>query len=87
MTARHEPAHYFALWQRATSEVNMESKEKAQGAEIRAYRVADFCKRLGISASTFFKYQRAGKIRTIRIGGRVLIPHDEATRIASEGLR
>lgn len=54
---------------------------------VRAHRVKPFCERIGISASTFWKYVRLGKIKTIRIGGRVLVPHAEALRIASEGLK
>lgn len=54
---------------------------------VRAYRVKAFCERIGISRSTFWKYSNLGKIKTIRIGGRVLVPHAEALRIASEGLR
>ncbi len=52
-----------------------------------AWRVREFCEAHRISNSTFWKYAGLGKIRTIRIGGRVLVPHAEAIRIASEGLR
>ena len=52
-----------------------------------AHRVKPFCERIGISASTFWKYVKAGKIRVVRVGGRVLVPHAEALRIASEGLK
>jgi predicted site-specific integrase-resolvase len=52
-----------------------------------AYRIKDFCRRFGIAPSTFWKYHRLGRIKTIRIGGRVLIPAAEALRIASEGLK
>ncbi len=54
---------------------------------VRAYRVKEFCRDVPISPSTFWKFVKAGKIRVIRIGGRVLIPHAEALRIASEGLK
>ena len=50
-----------------------------------AYRVSDFCERLGISKSTFWKYVKVGKIRVIRIGGRTLIPRCEAVRLTTEG--
>ena len=53
----------------------------------RAHRVKPFCRDVGISPSTFWKYVGLGKIRVIRIGGRVLVPHAEALRIASEGLK
>ena len=50
-----------------------------------AYRVSDFCPRLGISKATFWKNVKAGKIRVIRIGGRTLVPHAEAVRLSTEG--
>jgi predicted site-specific integrase-resolvase len=53
---------------------------------IMAFRIKDFCLRMGISPSTFWKYNKAGKIRVIRIGGRVLVPSAEALRISAEGL-
>jgi hypothetical protein len=52
-----------------------------------AWRVREFCTSQRISASTFWKYVGLGKIRVIRIGGRVLVPVDEAERIKAEGLR
>ena len=59
----------------------------AAAAIVRAHRVKPFCRDVGISPSTFWKYVNLGKIKTIRIGGRVLVPHAEALRIASEGLK
>jgi predicted site-specific integrase-resolvase len=52
-----------------------------------AYRVKPGCKRLGISEATFFKYKALGKIKTIKIGKRVLIPATEVARILEEGVR
>lgn len=52
-----------------------------------ALRVKDFCQRVSISPSTFWKYAKARKIRIIRIGGRVLVPASEVMRIAAEGLQ
>jgi predicted site-specific integrase-resolvase len=54
--------------------------------ERQAWRVCEFCEAHRISRSTFWKYAALGRIRTIKIGGRVLIPADEARRIATEGL-
>lgn len=51
-----------------------------------ALRVKDFCRAIGISPACFWKYHKLGKIKSIRIGTRVLIPAAEASRIASEGL-
>ena len=50
-----------------------------------AYRVRDFCNRIGISHATFYKYVKAGKIHVIRIGGRTLVPAAEAVRLSTEG--
>jgi excisionase family DNA binding protein len=52
-----------------------------------ALRVKTFCQCLGISKSTFWKHHRAGKIRVIRVGSRVLVPADEVRRVATEGVR
>jgi excisionase family DNA binding protein len=46
-----------------------------------AYRVKEFCERIRISPSTFWKHVKLGKIRVVRIGGRVLVPATEADAI------
>ena len=46
-----------------------------------AYRVKEFCERIRISPSTFWKHVKLGKIRVVRIGGRVLVPATEAEAI------
>jgi excisionase family DNA binding protein len=51
-----------------------------------AYRVPEFCRRIGVSPSTFWKHHAQGKIRTIRIGRRSLVPADEVARILREGV-
>lgn len=56
-------------------------------SERQAWRVREFCEATRICNTTFWKYVGQGKIRIIRIGGRVLIPVAEATRIMGEGLR
>lgn len=52
-----------------------------------AYRVKDFCRLIGISASTFWKLTAAGKIKVTRIGGRTLVPATEAQRIVADGVK
>lgn len=52
-----------------------------------AHRVNEFCARMGVSESTFWKFVQLGKIRVVRFGGRTLIPADEAARILREGVR
>ena len=50
-----------------------------------AYRVAQFCKAVGVGKTKFYELVRDGKIRTVVIGGRRLIPADEAQRLVREG--
>ena len=44
----------------------------------RAYRVRDFCKAFGVSRSTVYNLMADGRLRTVRIAGRRLIPADAA---------
>jgi len=46
-----------------------------------ALSVKDFCRRMSISPSTFWKNVRAGQIRVVRLGGRTLIPAAEIARL------
>ena len=46
-----------------------------------AYRVKEFCRRVGISPATFYKYVSLGKIRVVKIGGRTLVPAAEVERL------
>jgi excisionase family DNA binding protein len=52
-----------------------------------AYRVAQFCKAVGIRKTKFYELARDGKIKTVIIGGRRLIPADEAQRLVREGCK
>lgn len=44
----------------------------------RAYRVQDFCKAFGVSRSTAYNLMAAGKLRSVLIAGRRVIPADAA---------
>ncbi|MEP6967566.1 MAG: helix-turn-helix domain-containing protein [Pseudomonadota bacterium] len=44
----------------------------------RAYGVKDFCRIYGVSRSTTYNLIAAGKLRSVRIAGRRLIPTDAA---------
>jgi excisionase family DNA binding protein len=50
-----------------------------------AFRVKPFCESIGISRTKFYELMRSGKIKTILIGGRRLVPAAEAQRLAREG--
>jgi excisionase family DNA binding protein len=52
-----------------------------------AYRVSDFCRRIGISRSTFYALLKREKIHVIRLGGRTLVPRAEAERLITGGAR
>lgn len=64
----------------------LESKNSLAIDEYKARRVREFCEEMRISNSTFWKFVGLGKIRVIRIGGRVLIPAAEVMRISNEGV-
>lgn len=51
----------------------------------RAYRVLDFCRAFGVSRSTVYSLMSAGKLRTVRVAGRRLIPADAAEDLLREG--
>jgi excisionase family DNA binding protein len=55
------------------------------GDERLAYRVGPFCQSIGIGRTKFYELLGSGKIKTIMIGGRRLIPADEAQRLVREG--
>jgi excisionase family DNA binding protein len=44
----------------------------------RAYGVRDFCKAFGVSRSTVYNLMADGRLRTVRVAGRRLIPADAA---------
>ena len=50
-----------------------------------AFRVLPFCDSVGIGRTKFYELMAAGKIRTITVGGRRLIPAEEARRLVREG--
>jgi excisionase family DNA binding protein len=46
-----------------------------------AYQVSSFCRQIGIGRSLFYDLVKRGKIRTVKVGGRTLIPATEAERL------
>jgi predicted DNA-binding transcriptional regulator AlpA len=49
----------------------------------RALRVNDFCAAYGISRATAYKLMKQGKLRTVLIAGRRLVPVDAAEALLS----
>jgi excisionase family DNA binding protein len=58
--------------------------ETAAQSMPRAYRVKDFCKAFGVSRSTAYNLMADGKLRSVRIAGRRLIPADAAEALLHE---
>jgi excisionase family DNA binding protein len=57
-----------------------------QNPQPRAYRVLDFCKAFGVSRSTVYNLINDGKLHSVRVAGRRLIPADAAeTLLRGEG--
>ncbi|MGC1863863.1 MAG: hypothetical protein WA733_22770 [Methylocystis sp.] len=61
----------------------MSKDTNAEDDKPLAFRVKPFCRRVGISPATFYKYVGLGKIRVVKIGGRTLVPATEADRLLS----
>jgi excisionase family DNA binding protein len=49
-----------------------------------AYQVNPFCRLMGIGRSHFYDLVKEGKIRTVLIGGRRVIPASEAKRLLGD---
>lgn len=52
--------------------------------EILTYRINDACRVLSLGRSTLYKLMGSGKLRSVTIAGRVLIPRSEIERLISE---
>jgi excisionase family DNA binding protein len=52
---------------------------------VKARRVPDACRVLGISKAMLYKLAAQGKVRLVHIGGRTIVPETEIDRLASEG--
>ena len=52
--------------------------------EPRALRVNDFIKSYGIGRTLLYSLIKSGRLKTIQIGKRRLIPRDEAEKLISE---
>lgn len=53
--------------------------------EPRAYRVQDSCRAYGRSRSTAYNLMASGKLRSVRVAGRRLIPADAAEALLRGG--
>lgn len=58
-------------------------ENQSPNLSVRAYGVQDFCKAFGVSRSTVYNLMAAGKLRSVRVAGRRLIPADAAEALLS----
>jgi len=63
----------------------MDVKNSPSNSPLLAYRITSFCKCIGIGRTKFYQLVREGKVRTIVIGRRRLVPAHEAERLVREG--
>jgi excisionase family DNA binding protein len=52
----------------------------------RAYTIQSFCKAFGLSRSTAYNLISDGRLRSVRVAGRRLIPADAAEALLREGV-
>lgn len=50
-----------------------------------AFTVKRFCEQIQISESHFYNLLKAGRVRVVKVGRRVLVPSSELARLLSEG--
>lgn len=69
-----------------TSESNrvLAKNKKPEPPPALAYRINDLAKAVGIGRTTIYKLIAEGKIRPIKIAGRVLVPANEIARLLLE---
>jgi excisionase family DNA binding protein len=60
---------------------------RGRPVEKRAFRIDEFCAAYGVGRTTTYELIRAGKLRSILIGGRRLIHKDAAEALFSETAR
>jgi hypothetical protein len=60
------------------------AKTDGIASERRALRMNDFCRAYGISRATAYKLMRTGRLRTVLVAGRRLVPVDAAEALISE---
>jgi hypothetical protein len=62
-------------------------EEQKQAAPLRrAIGLREFSESLSVSYDSAYRRAQTGELRTIRFGSRILVPFDEAERVAKEGL-
>ena len=63
---------------------NLAARETVRPNEPLAYRVNEFCRVVGLGRTTVYALIAEGKLATIKIGNRRLIPHQAAVALLAE---
>jgi excisionase family DNA binding protein len=62
-------------------------RQERQPVPRAAYQISEFLEAFGVSRSHLYNLIRDGKIRSVCIGGRRLIPVEEGQRLLEQGAR
>ena len=62
-----------------------ERKRQPAPVEIRAYEVKQFCQAYGLCKATVYNLMKAGKLHSVLVGGRRLIPVESAEALLRGG--
>jgi excisionase family DNA binding protein len=54
--------------------------------DLKLFSISESAERAGVAADTFYKWARAGRVKTVRLGDRVMIPIAELRRILERGV-
>jgi len=58
-----------------------------QNTQPEAFSVKDFCVQYALSRSTVYKLMSQGKLRTVKVAGKRLIPRETGESLLKEGAR
>ncbi len=75
------------MWITSTGDDPMAPLQNIRPEDKRAFHVKEASKIYGWSRSTLYKMMAAGTLRTVKIGGRRLIPRDELEALISGGVQ
>ena len=67
-----------------TDKLHLAAHASVRDSEPLAYRINDFCRLFGLGRTTVYSLIGAGKLATIKIGNRRLIPREAALSLIAE---
>jgi excisionase family DNA binding protein len=70
--------------ERTMTATKLAARETVRPNQPLAYRVNEFCRVVGLGRTTVYALIAEGKLATIKIGNRRLIPHEAAVALLAE---